>query len=139
MLRTRSRRLMVTLVAGLLTVSHLSAQTEAIRNWAAPLYWQPSEHEAAVMREGRGARTGTQEPATTSSMDTATTLAAVVSTPPLVFVGMTPCRMMDTRGYDATFTGVYGPPAMAGSSGRALPVAGVTAGYCSIPSAALAV
>ncbi len=139
MLRTRSRRLMLTLAAGLLTISQLSAQGDAIRNWAAPLYWQPSEREAALMREGREARTGIREPETTSSMDTAVTMSAVVTTPPLVFVGMTPCRMMDTRGYDAIFTGPYGPPAMGGSSSRALPVAGVTAGHCSVPSAAQAV
>ena len=61
-------------------------------------------------------------------------------TPPLVFVAITPCRMMDTRGYDPTFVSgtVYGPPAMPAGY-RVLPVAGVTAGYCSLPSTAQAV
>ena len=104
-------------------VSNLFAQTAPVRNWAAPLYWQPSAKESAVIKNATPMRAEDVP----SSGD---------PTQPLVFVGITPCRMMDTRGADSTFTGVYGSPALTAGGTRTLPVAGVTAGYCSIPSAA---
>jgi hypothetical protein len=109
------------------------AQGEPVRNWAAPLYWQPSAQAAAVTGRAVAERLGTlgMTPETTSGTATA----------PLVFVAVTPCRMMDTRGYDSTFVSgtVYGPPAMTAGSTRTVPVAGVTAGYCSLPATAQAV
>jgi hypothetical protein len=79
---------------------------EAIPNWPAPAAWSPS-------RSGR-----------MTTMDV---------TSPLPFVGLTPCRLLDTRGNG--FSGAYGPPSL---------VAGVTrsfalAGQCGIPSGAGAV
>jgi hypothetical protein len=113
--------------AGVLISANLLAQSESIRNWAAPLYWQPSAKETAIIRSANSMRPENVP----SSSD---------PTPPLVFVAITPCRMMDTRGYDPTFVSgtVYGPPAMPAGY-RVLPVAGVTAGYCSLPSTAQAV
>jgi hypothetical protein len=54
-------------------------------------------------------------------------------TNPLSFVGITPCRMADTR--DLTFPPGYGPPALPAGSPRNF----VLTGRCGIPSGALAV
>jgi len=112
-------------------VSGSAAQNQAIppKNWTAPPYWQPTAKESAIMK--RAARAQPE--------DVSPEAIASEQTPPLVFVGVTPCRMMDTRGFDSTFTGAYGSPPLSAGSTRTLPVAGVTAGYCSLPSTALAV
>jgi len=132
MQRTNHRRLALALAAGLLFVCNVSAQNEPVHNWAAPLYWQPSAHEAALMKQAGEAQRGSQEQPQAAG-------APAGATAPLVFVGITPCRMLDTRGYDPTFVSgtVYGPPAMPAGY-RVIPSAGVTAGYCSIPSTAQA-
>ena len=63
----------------------LSAQINRDRNqvllkgWVAPLYWQPSHAEAEAI----------------VSRPEATT--AQLPTTPLVFIGITPCRVVDTR------------------------------------------
>jgi hypothetical protein len=128
------RRLVLAAIAGLVIVCNIWAQGEPVKNWAAPLYWQPSAQESAIMKRGAAERLGTQGMAPEQ--------AGVTATPvPMVFVAVTPCRMMDTRGYDSTFVSgtVYGPPAMTAGSTRTVPVAGVTAGYCSLPATAQAV
>ena len=58
--------------------------------------------------------------------------AEAVPTAPLHFVGITPCRVADTRGN--TFTGQYGPPALT-PAGRSM----VITGQCGIPADAQAV
>ena len=129
---TNTHRLALAVVAGVLVVFNLSAQVEPIRNWAAPLYWQASDRESGLMkRVGESLRVVQDQSSVVE--------AAASATPPLVFVAMTPCRMVDTRGYDPTFTGVYGPPMLTANSTRTLPVAGVEAGHCSVPAEAQAV
>jgi len=120
-------------LASLLITGNVWAQTEPVRNWAAPLYWQPSARESTIMRRAAEERLGTQGMTPDATGGSATT--------PLVFVAVTPCRMMDTRGYDSTFTSgtAWGPPALTAGSTRTVPVAGVTAGYCSLPATAQAV
>ncbi len=49
------------------------------------------------------------------------------------FVGLTPCRLVDTRGNG--FTGAFGPPALAAAGPRNFPLFG----QCGIPSTAVAV
>ena len=56
-----------------------------LKNWAAPLYWQPSQAESEAAR----GETGLVDPA--SSPEAATPAGS------LVFVAMTPCRVVDTR------------------------------------------
>ena len=129
---TNPQRLALVVVAGLLVVSNVSAQIEPIRNWAAPLYWQPSDRESGLMKRAGESLRAVQD-------QSAAVEALVASNPPLVFVALTPCRMVDTRGYDPTFTGVYGPPMLAANNTRTIPVAGVAAGHCSVPSTAQAV
>src|SRR5258708_26526029 len=76
-----------------------------LKNWAAPLYWQPSpsETEAAAFRQG------------------APLPRAEAPVNSLVFVGMTPCRVVDTRSIQG-FTGAFGPPSLAGGSSRTFPI-----------------
>jgi hypothetical protein len=58
---------------------------------------------------------------------------AGVPTSPIAFVGIAPCRLVDTRGNG--FTGPFGPPSMATQGARVFPVAG----HCGIPATAQAV
>jgi hypothetical protein len=55
-------------------------------------------------------------------------------TPPVAFVGITPCRLADTRA-GSGFGGFFGPPSMAAQSSRSFPIAG----QCGIPFTAQAV
>ncbi len=58
---------------------------------------------------------------------------AQLPTPPLPFVGLTPCRLVDTRGNG--FSGAFGPPALGAGAARDFPLAG----QCGIPPEAQAV
>jgi len=87
-----------------------------LKHWAAPLYWQPSQRETEGVVLGPEATT--QLPTT-----------------PLLFVGMTPCRVVDTRtGFG--FSGAFGPPSLAGGASRTFPIQSSTT--CSLPSTAMA-
>jgi hypothetical protein len=57
-----------------------------------------------------------------------------VATPPIAFVGITPCRLADTRPTGG-FTGAFGPPSLVAQTPRVFPVAG----NCGIPLTAQAV
>jgi Chaperone of endosialidase len=59
------------------------------------------------------------------------TLANITS--PLPFIGVTPCRVADTRGNG--FTGGYGPPALVANATRSFTITG----QCGIPASAAAV
>jgi len=101
----------------------LSGQTlrdpALLRNWPAPLYWQPSRAENAIKPEVKSAASA---PAQTPANS-------------LVFVAMTPCRVADTRaGFG--FTGSFGPPSLAAGATRSFPIQASTT--CTIPSIALA-
>jgi hypothetical protein len=70
--------------------------------------------------------------------DTADPVADVLAalpTPPIAFVGITPCRLADTRGGFGFPPGPFGPPSMLGNAARVFPVAG----NCGIPLTAQAV
>lgn len=91
-----------------------SAQ-EKIENWPAPALWSPP---VDLVKEA----------------DTVGTEAVeAVPTPPLHFVGLTPCRLADTRGNG--FTGAYGPPALTQGAQRSF----VLTGRCGISATAQAV
>ena len=80
---------------------------EAIPNWSAPATWSPPR--AAGVHA----------------------LADVTN--PLPFIGVTPCRVADTRGNG--FTGAYGPPSLAANVTRSFTITG----QCGIPADARAV
>ena len=81
---------------------------EAIPNWTAPATWTPSKTAGGVH-----------------------TMTDVTS--PLPFVGVTPCRVADTRGNG--FTGAYGPPSLVANADRNFTIVG----QCGIPNGASAV
>ena len=85
-----------------------------LKNWAAPSYWQLSESE----RIAAGLTPRAQSPANS-----------------LVFVGMTPCRVADTRSGQG-FTGPFGPPSLSAGASRTFPIQ--ASATCTIPSIAQA-
>src|SRR5215813_8765799 len=94
-------------------------EPEAITNWAAPAFWSPPS---------RASSTGSSR--TPSTEGAALFLSA---TSPLPFIGITPCRVADTRGNG--FTGLFGPPSIGADTRRVFPVRG----QCGIPAGAEAV
>jgi hypothetical protein len=138
MQRTGLYRLALVAAAGLLVISHVSAQTEPIRNWAAPLYWQPSRQESALILQAREAHRTVQEVAGEPRQaveELSPVVDALVSYPPLVFVGMTPCRVMDTRVGQGQ-TGAFGPPALGVGETRTVPLPAHPT--CGVPATAQA-
>src|SRR5262245_48463065 len=65
-------------------------------NWPAPLFWSGGDAVQASRKSKEGL---------------GTTPAVVNSTSPLPLIGITPCRVVDTR--DASMPLDYGPPALA--------------------------
>jgi hypothetical protein len=101
----------ILLLVSLTLVSGLAAQSSAIplKNWAAPLYWQPSQAE----RE-RAAQDSPQKAAPQFVLS-----PSAVSTNALTFVAITPCRLVDTRGSAHGFNGIEpfsGPSITAGGT-----------------------
>ncbi|HKD10651.1 MAG TPA: tail fiber domain-containing protein [Thermoanaerobaculia bacterium] len=105
----RVRRLLSLLVvsSSALCLEAQDAAAEKVSNWIAQPAWSSSE--------ARGA------------------LEAQSATDPLPFVGVTPCRIVDTRGNG--FGGAYGPPSLSPGVQRSFPLIG----QCGIPSGAEAV
>ena len=89
-----------------------------LKNWEAPLFWQPTQAEAHA---------NASQPANFSPEST--------TTAPSVFIAVTPCRVVDTRN-GAGFTGAFGPPNLIALANRTFPIQSTTT--CSIPSNALA-
>jgi N-acetylneuraminic acid mutarotase len=90
---------------------------QPIDNWPAPLLWSAP---------ARAVSKGEVSPSSVEAVET-------VPTAPLHFVGISPCRIVDTRGNG--FTGQYGPPALPGGAPRNF----VLAGQCGISPTAQAV
>ncbi len=79
-----------------------------LKNWATPLYWQPSQTE----RQSQSALPQLQFSANAVSSDA------------LSFVAITPCRLVDTRGAAAGFNGVdpFAGPSIASKGTLTVPV-----------------
>jgi hypothetical protein len=93
-----------------------SARAAQIANWPAPAYWSPSAQPASVHEREAGVRPEAVE---------------ALSTSPLPFIGITPCRVVETRGA----VGPYGGPALVG--GGPARTFNIPAGPCpGIPSTA---
>jgi hypothetical protein len=103
----------VTLLASMLTAQMRPNQDPVVlKHWTAPPYWQLSESE----RDAAGLTPRAQSPANS-----------------LVFVGMTPCRVVDTRSGQG-FPGAFGPPSVAAGTSRTFPIQ--SSATCTIPSIA---
>ncbi len=114
-----SRRVLYLLILlGVIAGVGLEAQEpvrEAVPNWPAPPSWSPGRSDSG----GSG-------------------LTDVTS--PLPFIGITPCRIADTRGLG--FTGQAGPPSLTANVTRNFQITGVVPGVpaqCGIPAGAGAV
>lgn len=73
---------------------------------------------------------------------TGSTAPAADVTGALTFVGITPCRIVDTRGAGGTFTGQAGPPALVADANRTFQITGTVPGVpsqCGIPTNAAAI
>jgi hypothetical protein len=92
-----------------------------LKNWSAPTYWQPTQRPER--QEG--------------STNTGHTLNPLIEPliQPLMYVGMTPCRVIDTRA-GAVFPAPFGPPSLSALTITTYPIQSST--KCSIPSTALA-
>jgi hypothetical protein len=113
---------LVVLVAATGLVATASAQE--IRNWSVAPYWSPT---------AASPQAGSDPVRATLGSRVAVNAATLVSSQPLPFVALTPCRLVDTRGNG--FTGLFGPPAMVADQQRNFPFAG----QCGIPANAAAV
>jgi len=92
-----------------------------LNNWAAPLYWQPTQAERAQSETPQVATPTANLP---------------VGSNALVFVAMTPCRIADTRA-SQNFPGAFGAPSLVGNAtGRTFPIQSNTT--CPVPSIAKA-
>ena len=89
-----------------------------IANWPAPADWSPPARPVSGQEREAGVRMEAVEGLPTS---------------PLPFIGITPCRIADTR--QAEFPTGYGPPALTAGEPRSL----ILTGRCGIPSQAAAV
>lgn len=92
-------------------LSGLRAQENMVplKHWSTPLYWQPNQAE----RES-----------TTKAAPQLQLSANAVSTSPLTFVAITPCRLVDTRGAATGFNGIepFSGPSIASAGTATFPV-----------------
>ena len=107
-----------------------------IKNWLTPLYWAPSQD--ARRHDNRPDMTASNEPMQIQQAVATSTVGATSAntiTGALVFVAITPCRVVDTR-EGLGFSGAFGPPALSGGVSRTFPIQSSTT--CTIPASALA-
>jgi hypothetical protein len=100
---------LLVLLPTMLTAQRAPANAVPLKNWAAPLYWQPNQAE----REAAG-----------GALPQLQFSANAVSTNALTFVAITPCRLVDTRGVSAGFNGVspFNGPFIGASGTLTIPV-----------------
>ena len=94
-----------------------------VMNWPAPLFWSAAKAERATAGDDRRARAEANGKAAAVSL----------STSPLPLIGITPCRLVDTR--DASMPPGYGPPELSAGVPRSFTLAG----ECGIANGAQAV
>jgi hypothetical protein len=98
-----------------LVVSALNAQgarehdLALLKNWPAPLYWQPTHIDAD------------ERTAATTATDISIPAIFSPRPPGFVFVAITPCRVVDTRTTQG-FSGAFGPPMLVGGASRTFPM-----------------
>jgi hypothetical protein len=88
-----------------------TAGSPPVKYWSAPLYFDlPRPADADARAKASAERLATDPPGS------------------LVFVGIAPCRLVDTRP-GSSFTGVFGPPSIPGGTARTIPIWG----QCGVP------
>jgi hypothetical protein len=108
---------LVALLAAASLIGERAADEIPVSNWTAPPYWSiPAERQRTT--ESKSLEAG-----------------AIVN-PTLAFHAVTPCRIVDTRGFG--FTGPYGPPHLTAGAGRSFAVTSPGTN-CNIPSGVTAV
>jgi len=86
-----------------------------LRNWPAPSYWMPSQpSEAAAVAGASVGKLGAQP-------DSIPRSSVTPLTAPLVFVGITPCRLVDTRSFQ-DFPAPFGAPPLQPNVIRTFPL-----------------
>jgi hypothetical protein len=101
--------LLLAAVAACLTPPSLALQQEPeipVRNWPAPQYWMPSLATGMTASSGNPAAEWTLSSGSSPRSSSVTPLTA-----PLVLIGITPCRLVDTRTFQ-NFPAPFGPPAI---------------------------
>src|SRR2546426_49076 len=101
------RTVLLLILLPVMLAAQVQRDVAPLTPWPAPLYWQP---------------TGAENHAAVPALDTfgiGTDAATPVNS--LVFVGMTPCRVVDTR-TGSGFTGAFGPPSLVGGASRTFPM-----------------
>ncbi len=117
------------LVFGSVSLFGQEPAQQAIANWPAPAFWHPPS--------GWRVSQGSGEP---SGLGPGEIGVLAEATSPFPFVGITPCRIADTRGNG--FTDQAGPPALSANLTRNFQITGTVPGVpaqCGIPSGAAAV
>jgi hypothetical protein len=106
-----------------------------LKNWPAPLWWQPStQEEAATAREGVTTDRVRRLPPPPQPNPQPSSGNIFSAPGPLTFIALTPCRVMDTRSAFG-FTGAFGPPSLSGGTPRQVPI---PSSSCNVPSNAAA-
>src|SRR5512141_2695595 len=98
----RKLAIVFAVLAGLFLANETAVAQEKIENWSAPPYW------SRVRAHPQG------EPALAEAEESALEPMGGLPTSPLPFTGITPCRIVDTRGP----TGSFGGPALAANATR---------------------
>src|SRR5438105_198648 len=126
-----SSALLLLILLPVTVIAQLQRDVAPLTPWAAPLFWQPvqSESKAAFERRMLGGNAGKEYASSDITADAQTPANS------LVFVGMTPCRLVDTRIMQG-FTGAFGPPNLIAGASRTFPIQ--SSSTCSIPSIAQA-
>src|SRR4030095_7987589 len=134
-----SVRLLVVLGGLVLVAAPLAAQQRhndnvPMKAWPAPLFLQTKQAETmAASSNGRGKGIGVRDELPAFSSSSVTTDSIPVGA--LVFVAMTPCRIVDNRPASG-FSGSFGPPDLTGGVTRTFPILSNTT--CPIPAIAQA-
>ena len=110
-------------LGGALAAQVTGNQDLELKNWPAPLYWQPSHVESEAVATTM--RTELRNPSP----------EAAIPAGSLAFVAMTPCRVVDTRA-SQMFPAPFGAPSLAAGPARSFPIQSST--LCTIPSNAMA-
>jgi hypothetical protein len=122
---------MLLLVTPIVLAAQVQRDAAPLIPWSAPLYWQPNnaESEAAAVKEMLAGNFSVQ------SVSADITASAQTPANSLVFVGMTPCRIADTRA--ATFPAGFGPPGLIGGMSRTFAIQSLSS-PCLVPPIAQA-